>query len=115
MNDTLVISNENNIIHICNQGYTVDYTIYNSKGHNMDGGILESSKGKFDTNVVTQEIINIIKDTFAFSSPYIYLSGDKAENLLELIEMEDYKSLQQQIKNKELSTEEKSNEINIEK
>lgn len=95
--DTLVISNENNILHIFNKGYTVDYTLYNSKGHNMDGGVLESSNGKFDTNLAINEIIEILKDTYIFSSPYIYLSGHRAENLLELIEMEDYKNMQKKV------------------
>ncbi len=96
--DTLIISEENYILHICNHGYYVDYTIYNSKGHNMDGGALESSKGKFENEFAIKEIINIIKDTIAFSSPFIYLNGDKAENLLELIEMEDYKNMKERVK-----------------
>lgn len=101
--DTLIISNENNILHVCNQGYTVDYTIYNSKGHNMDGGVIESSKGKFDTQEVIKDIISSIQNTIAFNEPYTYLTGHRAENLLELIEMEDYKNLQERINNKNLS------------
>ena len=96
--DTLIISEENNILYVCNNGYYVNYTLYNSKGHNMDGGILESSKGKFDNDFAIKEILSIIKDTFVFSSPLIYLNGDKAENLLELIEMEDYKNMKQRVK-----------------
>lgn len=95
--DTLIISEENNILHVCNNGYYVNYTLYNSKGHNMDGGVLESSKGKFDNDFATKEILSIIKDTVTFSSPFIYLNGDKAENLLELIEMEDYKNMKQKV------------------
>lgn len=101
--DILIISNENNILHVCNQGYTVDYTIYNSKGHNMDGGVIESSKGKFENEIVIKDIISTIQNTIAFSEPYTYLSGHRAENLLELIEMEDYKNLQERINNKNLS------------
>ena len=41
--DELIISAENNILHICNEGYSVDYTFYNSKGHELDGGIIYSS------------------------------------------------------------------------
>lgn len=40
--DTLIISNESNILHVSNKGYTVDYTFYDYKGHSIDGGILES-------------------------------------------------------------------------
>lgn len=90
--DTLIISQENNILHIDNKGYTVEYTIYNSKGHSLDGGILESKKDKFDTKVVLNEILKMIRDTFDFSEPFMYLENEKADGLLELIEMEDYKN-----------------------
>lgn len=97
--DTLIISQENNILHIFNKGYTVDYTFYNSKGHSLDGGILESSKDKFDTQEVKKEIIDMFKDTIIFSEPYMYLEGEQAEGLLELIEMEDYKNTQSKVNN----------------
>lgn len=96
--DEIIISNENNILYICNQGYTVDYTIYNNKGHNLDGGVLESSKEKFENDKVINEIIMIIGEQFKFTEPFIRLSGDKANNLLELIEMEDYKNTQSKVK-----------------
>lgn len=95
--DVLVISKENNILHICNKGYTVDYSIYNSKGHLQDGGILESSKDKFDTNIVIKEIINLVNENFEFNEPYMYLRGDRAQTLLELIEMEDYENMKKKI------------------
>lgn len=113
--DILIISSENNILHICNQGYTVDYTIYNSKGHNMDGGILESSKEKFEKDVAIKEIIEILKENFSFTSPYIHLSGNRAENLLELIEMEDYKNTQDKVSNYLSSVKNDDEELNIEK
>lgn len=97
--DTLIISQENNILHIFNRGYTVDYTFYNSKGHSLDGGILESSKEKFDTQEVKNEIINMFKDSINFTEPYMFLEGEKAEGLLELIEMEDYKNAQLKVNN----------------
>lgn len=96
--DEIIISNENSILHICNHGYTVDYTIYNNKGHSLDGGVLESSKEKFENNKVINEIVMIIREQFKFSEPFIRLSGDKATNLLELIEMEDYKNTQSKVK-----------------
>ena len=111
--DTLIISNENNILHIFNDGDKCNYTIYNSKGHNMDGGVLEldeeiSSKESID------EIIKIVQDRFLFNTPYTRLSGEKAQNLLELIEMEDYKNLQHQIESKSVNNKEVSDiEINI--
>lgn len=92
--DTLIISKENNILHIFNKGYTVDYTFYDCKGHSLDGGILESEKEKFNTHIVKNNIIEMFKDRIDFSEPYMYLEGDRADNLLELIEMEDYKNTQ---------------------
>lgn len=109
--DTLIISNENNILHIFNDGDKCDYTIYNSKGHNMDGGILELD-GSFSSEEIPNEIIKIVKDRFLFSSPYTSLSGEKAQNLLDLIEMEDYKNLQKQIENK-TAVNKDSNDIEI--
>jgi len=97
--DTLVISNECNILHICNNGYTVDYTIYNSKGHSLDGGVLESSTDKFNTQDAIKEIVKMIRDTFAFSEPFMYLDNDKSEGLLELIQMEDYKNTKAKVDN----------------
>jgi len=112
--DTLIISSENNILHIFNKGYSVDYTLYDSKGHNMDGGILESSKGKFERSFVEKEIINILKDRYSFTSPYTYLVGERAETLLELIEMEDYKYTQSKVNNFLSSVKEDAEkEINI--
>ena len=92
--DMLIISNENNILHIFNKGYSVDYTFYNCKGHSLDGGILESSKEKFNINDVKNEIINMFKDSIDFTEPYMFLEGERANGLLELIEMEDYKNTQ---------------------
>ena len=111
--DTLIISNENNILHIFNDGAKYDYTIYNSKGHNMDGGVLDFDE-KVSNKESTDEIIKMIQDRFLFNAPYTCLSGDKAQNLLELIEMEDYKNLQHQIENKSVNNKEVNDiEINI--
>ena len=111
--DTLIISNENNILHIFNDGDKYDYTIYNSKGHNMDGGVLDFDE-KVSNKESTDEIIKMIQDRFLFNAPYTCLSGDKAQNLLELIEMEDYKNLQHQIENKSVNNKEVNDiEINI--
>lgn len=95
--DTLIISKENNILHIFNKGYSVDYTIYNSKGHSLDGGVLESSKGKFENGFAIKEITTLVREHFSFNSPYIYLYGERAETLLELIEMEDYKQMKSKV------------------
>ena len=95
--DELIISSERNILHINNKGYTVDYTFYNSKCHNLDGGVLESCHDKFDNNKVINEIINMFKGSIKFSEPFIRIPNERASYLLELIEMEDYKNMQSKI------------------
>lgn len=103
MENILIISNENNIIHILNRGYSIDYTIYNSKGHSLDGGILESSNEKFNDDFAIKEVITIVKENYSFSNPYSILKGERANNLLELIEMEDYKNMKTAVENKEFN------------
>ncbi len=112
--DILIISAENNILHICNEGYKADYTIYNSKGHNLDGGVLESSKGRLNDNNISNEIMSIIKERFSFSKPYIRLKGEDCESLLELIEAEDYKHTQSKMKELLSSIQDKADLINEE-
>lgn len=112
--DTLIISQENNILHICNKGYTVDYTFYNSKGHSIDGGILESEKDKFDTQLVLFDLVKEFKNNFSFSEPFMYLENERAEGLLELIEMEDLKNARTKVDDYLLSIK-KDSYINIEK
>ena len=96
--DTLIISNENNILHIFNDG------------DNMDGGVLELD-GEMSSKESIDEIIKMVQDRFLFNAPYTCLSGEKAQNLLELIEMEDYKNLQHQIESKSVSNKEISDII----
>ena len=112
--DELIISSENNILHIYNEGYTVDFTFYNSKGHNIDGGILESSHNKFDNDKVINEIISMFKDNIKFSEPFLRLTGEKANNLLELIEMEDYKNTQEKVNKYVSSIKDKSDIVDHE-
>ena len=114
--DTLIISEERNILHVFNKGYTVDYTFYDSKGHSIDGGVLESSKEKFNNDVVIQEIISMFQDAIKFSKPYLYLEGEKADGLLDLIEMEDSKNNQKIINEYINSADQKDNyDLNIDK
>lgn len=112
--EQIIISNENNILHISNNEYTVSYTIYNNKGHSLDGGILESSNSKFDSDKVAAEIILMIQEQFDFSEPFIHLNGEMANNLLELIEMEDYKNSKRKVRNFLSSVKDKSDLLNNE-
>lgn len=113
--DTLIISNENNILHIFNEGNSVDYSFYNCKGHLIDGGVLENENEQITNDLILKEVLDIHQEQIVFSSPYIILNGDRAENLLELIEMEDLKNNQLKVK-KYLSSlkEDNSNKINDE-
>lgn len=94
--DEIIISNENNILHLNNQDNYVDYTIYDNHGHSLDGGQLDNDE-ELDKVQSTNEILSIIRERFAFSEPFIRLTGDKANNLLELIEMEDFKNMQSKV------------------
>lgn len=109
--DTLIISNENNILHVFNKGYSVDYTIYDSKGHSLDGGVLESNKEKFETDFAIKEVISIVKENFEFNTPYMYLQGERAETLLEMIQEEDYENIKKKINELHSSKEDREEEI----
>lgn len=93
MMDEIIISNENHILHLNNQEDIVDFTIYDNKGHSLDGGQFDNN----GYNKTKNDIIAFAHERFGFSEPYIRLTGAKAENLLELIEMEDYKNTQSKI------------------
>ena len=75
--DTLIISNESNILHVSNKGYTVDYTFYDCKGHSIDGGILESEKEKFNTQEVKNEIIKMLEEHPRILNDNIMVRFDK--------------------------------------
>ena len=112
--DIMIISSENNILHICNNEYTADYTIYDCKGHLLDGGDLESNKGRFKNDLLIETVTNIIKETFSFSHPYIYLTGDKAESLLYLVQEEEYRHTQNKVQDYLASNPKNTNFINSE-
>ena len=88
--DEIIISKENNILHLNIQDDMIDFTIYDNKGHNLDGGQLDIDESVEQT---TNEILSLIREKFEFSESFLRLTGDKANNLLELIEMEDYKNM----------------------
>ena len=49
----IVISEENKILHILNFGYQAEYTLYNSKGYYLFGGVLESVYDYFNDEKLT--------------------------------------------------------------
>ena len=56
----------------------------------------------------------MFEDTIVFSQPYMILEGDRADSLLELIEMEDYKNTQLKV-NDILSSVKNSSYIELDK
>lgn len=95
--DVIIISKENNLLYISNEDRKIDYTVYNKKGHLIDGGVLENDEISYDIKKVFDEIVSSFKDTISFSEPYVYIDEEDANNLLELIEEEDYNNSQNKI------------------
>ena len=93
----IVISKENRILHITNFGYQAEYTLYNSKGYYLFGGVLESVYDYFNDEKLTLEIINLIQQEIDFERPYIYLYGSNTLPLLKLIKYENNKKSSKKI------------------
>lgn len=87
----IVISEDNKILHITNFGYQAEYTLYNSKGYYLFGGVLESVYEYFNDEKLTKEIMNLIQEETEFDQPYIYLYGSNTIPLLKLIKYENNK------------------------
>ena len=65
--DILVISTEENILHISVSTYCANYFLYDNKGKFLISGTMESSKYQMDENTITIEIINLISQYIPFS------------------------------------------------
>ncbi len=108
--DTIIISSEKNILHVFIDEEHVDYTLYNNHGHNLDGGVLDLESHE-NTGKIVNEIIEILKDSFSFSEPYILPSKEDTQEIIERVEEEDYQNMISKVE--ELSSEKK--EIELEK
>jgi len=97
--DTIIISRENNILHVFINDTKVDYTLYNFKGHSLDGGQFEYNDSKDEREIFT-DIIDMVEVNYNFTSPFYYLKGKQTEKLLELIQFEDEKNLEEKLKNR---------------
>ena len=95
--DTIVISKERNFLHVDYENNNINYSFYNNKGHLIDGGEMENKDNIFNNISIPTEIITSFKDTINFTEPFIYITGKDAENLLEMIEEEDYQNLQNKV------------------
>lgn len=93
----IVISQENKILHITSFGLQAEYTLYNSKGHYLYSGILESVYEAFEEEQLLKEIINLIQDYYTFSEPYIYLQGSDTVPILSLIKSENNKKSKKEL------------------
>lgn len=71
--DILVISTEENILHISVSTYCANYFLYDNKGKFLISGTMESSKYQMDESTITIEIINLISQYIPFSEPFMYL------------------------------------------
>lgn len=97
--NAIIISKENNLLHICNDENKIDYTFYNKKGLLLDGGVLEIKDKADDINSISKDIISSFKDIISFSKPYVYVEKENADNLIEFIQEENYSDLQEKISN----------------
>lgn len=93
----IIISKENKILHITNFGYQAEYTLYNSKGYYLFGGVLESIYEYFEDEKLVKEIMNLIQGETEFNQPYIYLYGSNTFPLLRLIKYENNKKSSKKI------------------
>lgn len=93
----IIISKENKILHITNFGYQAEYTLYNSKGYYLFGGVLESVYEYFNDEKLTKEVMNLIQEETEFEQPYIYLYGSNTFPLLSLIKYENNKKSSRKI------------------
>ncbi len=89
--DILVISTEENILHISVSTYCANYFLYDNKGKFLISGTMESSKYQMNENTITIEIINLISQYIPFSEPFMYLYDGQTEFLRDLILSENNK------------------------
>lgn len=90
--DILVISTEENILHISVSTYCANYFLYDNKGKFLISGTMESSKYQMNENTITIEIINLISQYISFSEPFMYLYDEQTEFLRDLILSENNKT-----------------------
>ena len=95
--DAIIISNENNIFHITIEDDKVDYSFYDKKGYLLDGGVLEGYDNSKSNREIINEIISSFKEQISFTEPFVYLSKEHSEELLEYIEEENYNYIQEKV------------------
>ncbi len=91
--ELLLISKESNKIHISMYGLYSDYTIYNSEGRLIDGGILIGKATGGNVNKLISSVISMAKGVVDFSSPYKTLKDEEAMELIEKLEEQEYQNM----------------------
>lgn len=94
--DILIVSSNEKILHISNQEDKIDYTIYDNHCRSIGGGVIDL-ECSIDNKDAIKNVLDIVQNQPEFSEPYIYLSEEMTEDLLELIQEADYKSMQEKI------------------
>lgn len=89
--DILIISAEENILHISLSSYCANYFLYDKKGKYLISGTMESSKYKMDVKDISIEIIKLIDQYIPFTEPYLYLYDEQTKYLRDLIMNENNK------------------------
>lgn len=89
--DILVVSAEENILHISISSYCANYFLYDCKGKFLISGTMESCKYKMNENNITKEIVNLISQYIPFSEPFLYLYDGQTKFLRDLILNENNK------------------------
>ncbi len=98
--DILLISinKQIRILHISNQEDKIDYTIYDNHCTLLDGGVIDLENAINNENAI-KNVVNIIKNQYEFSQPYIYVPNEITEELLEIIQEADYENVQEKVQN----------------
>ncbi len=91
--ELLLISKESNKIHISMYGLYSDYTIYNSEGRLIDGGILIGKATGENVNKLITSVISMVKGVVDFSSPCKTLKDEEAMELIEKLEEQEYQNM----------------------
>lgn len=96
--DIIIVSKENNKLHISTDGLYTDYTLYNKEGMEVDGGFLLGKTTDENINKLVSLVISMAKGITDFSSPYQTIEGEKATNLLEEIQEKNFDDMMQKEK-----------------
>ena len=91
--ELLLISKESNKIHISMYGLYSDYTIYNSEGRLIDGGILIGKATGENVNKLITSVISMAKGVVDFSSPCKTLKDEQVMELTEKLEEQEYQNM----------------------